>query len=73
MLGGLGLLGLLALISKALSEVGLKILFKRVLKGLLDKGHSIEDVKETIDGYWFVSASLKIELKRYLETWGGQD
>ena len=73
MLGGLGLLGLLALISKALSEVGLETLFKRVLKGLVDKGHSIEEVAETVDGYRFVSASLKTKLKRDLEVWGGQE
>ena len=72
MLGGLGVLGLLALISKALSERGFKTVFKMVLKRLIAKGHSIEEIRVTVDGYWFISATMKTELKRNLELWGGQ-
>ena len=73
MLGGIGLLGLLALISKSLSDFGFTTLFKMVLKRLMGEGHSIEEIRKTVDGYWSISAMLKMELKRHLDLWGSQD
>ena len=73
MLGGIGLLVLLALIARALSDVGFEALFKAVLNRLRAKGLSIEEITETVDGYWFISATLKAKLKRYLDLWGGRD
>ena len=73
MLGGIGLLVLLALIARALSGVGFEALFKAVLNRLRAKGLSIEEITETVDGYWFISATLKAKLKRYLDLWGGRD
>ncbi|MDE0038268.1 MAG: hypothetical protein OXU77_12055 [Gammaproteobacteria bacterium] len=72
MLGGIGLLLLLGLISRALSQIGFEGLFKAVLNRLRAKGHTLEEIAEVVDGYWFVSAQLKRKLRHYLWLWGGQ-
>ncbi len=72
MLGGIALLGLLALIAKALAEVGFEALFRAVLNRLRAKGLTIPQISEAVDGYWFVSARLRDKLKRYLRLWGSE-
>ena len=71
MLGGVALLVLLALIAKALAEVGLEALFRAVLNRLRAKGLTISEIGKVVDGYWFVSTRLREKLKSYLRLWGG--
>lgn len=63
MLGGLALLGLLILISHAIAEYGVEIVANRVIRGLLQSGMSKEEIIQKIDGYWFLSSSLKRKMK----------
>ena len=53
MLGGIGLLVLLALISRALSDVGFEALFRAVLNRLRAKGLSIEEISQG-NGRWLL-------------------
>ena len=66
MLGGIALLGVLLLISKALTEYGTEVLLRRVIVGLKQKGHSRPDIMKAIDSYP-ISKSLKAKLREYVE------
>ena len=70
MLGGIAVLLILALISKALAQYGFKAVFKGVLNRLKAKGMTNDEIKRTVDGYWFVSGDLKRKLIDYVEMWG---
>ena len=69
MLGGIAMLGLLVVISKALTEYGIEAIFKAVLAELRKKGKSKEDILRQVDGYP-ISKELKRTLKEYVEKWG---
>ena len=69
MLGGIALLGVLALISKAIASYGFESVFRGVLNRLKRNGNSSEEIKAQIDGYWFVSADLKRKLRDYIDMW----
>ncbi|MDE0038100.1 MAG: hypothetical protein OXU77_11175 [Gammaproteobacteria bacterium] len=71
MLGGITLLGVLALIAKALAEFGFEALFRAVLNRLRARGLSITQIEEVVAGYWFVSSVLRDKLRSYLRLWGG--
>jgi len=63
MLGGIAVLGVLVLISGALSRYGFEAIAIAVVMGLQKKGMSKKDISNTIDGYWFISSGLKNKLK----------
>ena len=63
MMGGLTVLGLLVLISQAITKYGVETLAKRVIQGLMEKGTSKEEIIKKIDSYWFLSSSLKRKMK----------
>ena len=67
MLGGIAMLVLLSLIARALAAFGVEAVFKAVLEKLIAEGHSIEEIREKVDGWWFISSKLKAELNRYLD------
>ncbi|RMF51502.1 MAG: hypothetical protein D6746_17535 [Bacteroidetes bacterium] len=69
MLGGIALLGLLVVISKALAEYGIEAVFKSVLAELKKKGKSKQDIILQVDGYP-ISDEMKRTLKEYIEKWG---
>ena len=62
MWGGIALLGLLVLISQALSQYGIDVIFQRVLRGLKAKGMTKEDILKKIDSYP-ISMGLKLKLR----------
>src|SRR5437588_10369307 len=64
MLGGIALLGVLLVISKALTEYGLEVILRRLLAGLKQKGHSKADILKTIDSYP-ISRGLKAKLREH--------
>ena len=66
MLGGIGLLGVVLLISKALAEYGLERILRRVLAGLKQKGHSKAAILKAISSYP-ISRSLKAKLREHVE------
>lgn len=68
MLGGMLVLGLLVLISKALSEYGFQPIFKRVLLGLKEKGQTRAQIVEAIDSYP-ISQDLKLKLHAHIDQW----
>ena len=72
MVGGVLLLGLLVLISQALSEYGFETIFVRVLRGLKAKGYKKADILKKIDSYP-ISIELKLKLKAYVEQFWGED
>ena len=51
MLGGIAVLGLLAVMSQALAEYGFDALFPAVISGLLNKGVSREEIESNIRKY----------------------
>jgi len=66
MLGGLGLLAVLLLVAKGLSEYGFEALFRAVLRGLKKKGLSKQEILDKIAAYR-ISRSLKAKLKDYVD------
>jgi len=66
MMGGIALLGLLVLVSQALTEYGFEKVFVAVLRGLKKKGLSKKDVLEKIASYP-ISLSLQLKLKAYVD------
>ena len=73
MLGGIAVLGVLALISRALARYGFEAIFKGVLNRLRAEGKTNDEIKEAVDGYWFVSDYLKRKLRDCVDKWGGPD
>ena len=69
MLGGIAVLGLLVLISKAITEYGIEAIFKAVLAELRKQGETNEDILEKIDNYP-ISKKLKRTLREYVAKWG---
>lgn len=67
MLGGIALLGVLVLISKALAEYGFEALFRAVLRGLRDKGSTKEEILKKLNTYK-ISSELKAKLREYVNT-----
>ena len=68
MMGGILVLGLLVLISKALTEFGFQPIFKRVLLGLKEKGQTQAEIAKAIDSYP-ISKDLKLKLHAYIDQW----
>ena len=69
MLGGLALLGVLILISKAITEFGFEAIFKAVLSELKKKGTSAENIINQVENYP-ISGDLKRTLKEHVSKWG---
>ena len=65
MLGGIGLLVLLGLISHAIAEYGMERIYRAVLAGLREKGLTKQDILNTIEGY-LITRGLKAKLKEYI-------
>ena len=70
MLGGIALLVILGLIGRALTQYGFEAIFKGVLDRLKANGMANDEIKTTVEGYWFVSSELKRKLNDYVEMWG---
>lgn len=51
MLGGIAVLGILALVSDAVAEHGMPKIFKAVVVDLEKKGHSKDEIREKIHGF----------------------
>ena len=66
LIGGLGVLGLLVVISKGIGRYGFKAVFEGVLKNLYKKGHSREDILKKIEGYK-ITKRMKVSLRKYIE------
>lgn len=66
MLGGIGTLCLLVLISDGITKYGFENIYKSVIKGLLQKGESKKSIFNKIEKYP-ISKGLKLKLKDYLE------
>jgi hypothetical protein len=61
MLGGIGVLGIMMLISKAISKYGFEKIYYTVLNRLIEKGEKKESIIKKINGY-SISKSLKLKL-----------
>lgn len=72
MLGGIATLGVLAFISRALTEFGVEIFSQRVLAKLIEGGETYEEILEKIDGYP-ISRKLKRKLKEFIEKFSRED
>jgi hypothetical protein len=64
MLGGIGMLGVMVMISSALSQYGVEVLIKRVLAQFIAKGLSKERIARSIAAY-----PISRNLKRLLMEW----
>jgi hypothetical protein len=64
MVGGIGVLLLLVLVSKALARHGLLTLSQTVVRGLVSKGESPRSIKAKIDKVpkWVLSAKLRTKI-----------
>ena len=71
MLGGLALLGVMVMISKALAEYGFETVFEAVLKGLRENGVSKAEILQKIQDYP-ISAELKSKLRAYINELYGE-
>lgn len=67
MLGGLAVLGVLALISQGLADYGFEAIFKSTVEKLRAKGKSKADIESEIESYP-ISGDLKLKIKNYLHT-----
>ena len=66
MLGGIAGLGVMVLISSAISRFGSREIFKRVLKNLKKQGKTKEEILQKIDRYP-IGRDLKLKLRGYIE------
>lgn len=66
MIVGIATLGLIGLISQAISEYGFEKIFVQVVKELVKKGETKESILLKINSYK-ISKSLKLKLKEILE------
>lgn len=64
MFGGIALLAVLVMISKGLSEYGFERILVASLKRMEKKGKSKQDILQEIDGYRFISSSMKSRISR---------
>ena len=69
MVGGIAVLGVLALITQALAVLGLKESFRGVVERLKRQGISVDEIKRRINR-WPLSRTLREELKQDLDRWG---
>jgi len=67
MLGGIGVLGVLGLISKGLADYGFEELFKSTVEELKKKGKSRQDIEREIEKYP-ISRELKLKIKDHLNS-----
>jgi len=67
MLGGIGLLVLLTLVSRGLAKWGLERIAKAVLNKLIEKSETKESITRKIDAYWFISKELKLKLRDFVD------
>ncbi len=65
MIGGIGVLGVLVLMSDGLSKYGFRKIGELVIQKLVEKGESKESITIKIAGYP-ISKELKEELRRLL-------
>jgi hypothetical protein len=65
MLGGIAVLGVLALISQGLADYGLERIFQAVVDELVRKGKSKDAIAKEISSYP-ISLELKLKIKEYL-------
>ena len=66
MLGGIAVLGILALISQGLAEYGFEQLFQAVVDQLRQQGKSKSDIEREVNSYP-ISQDLKLKIKNYLQ------
>ncbi len=68
MIGGLGVLGFLVLVSRALANYGLPKVSELVVKGLLAKGHSRKSIHDQVFKYpsWIISGDLRSKIEEVL-------
>jgi hypothetical protein len=72
MIGGIATLGLIGLISQAISEYGFEKIFVQVVKELVKKGETKESILTKINSYK-ISKSLKLKLKEeFEENWNDE-
>jgi hypothetical protein len=65
-LGGIGVLGIVALLSDAIAQYGIQAIFKEVLKGLLASGYSEQEIRQAIASYP-ITSGLRSELNKCLD------
>jgi hypothetical protein len=72
MLGGIGVLLLLALASRALARYGLSQVSKLVIRGLLAKGYTPQGIRDQIRKYphWIISGELRSKIEEVLAECG---
>jgi len=70
MIGGIGILIILGLISKALTQKGIEITFRQVLKRIKKQGNTNEEIRRIIGSYWFLTKDMKKKLEKYIDMWG---
>lgn len=66
MIGGLATLGVLGLMSEAITKYGFDSIYKGVIKELYKKGESIDSIKEKIDAYP-ISKEMKLKLNNQID------
>ncbi len=64
--GGLGVLGILVVISKGIGRYGFKAVFEGVLKNLYKKGHTKQEIFRKVEGYK-MTRKMKASLLKYIE------
>ena len=72
MLGGLTLLGVMVMISKALAEYGFETVFEAVLNGLREKNVSKAEILRKVESYP-ISYDLKAKLRDYVSKLYGDE
>ncbi|MDJ0568061.1 MAG: hypothetical protein WBM44_02185 [Waterburya sp.] len=65
MLGGIAVLGILAMISKGLAEYGFEAIFTATVEELKKKGKTTSEIENEINSYP-ISRELKLKIKEYL-------
>ncbi len=71
-IGGLGVLGVLVVISKGIGRYGFKAVFEGVLKNLYKKGHSRDEILKKVDGYK-ITQRMKNSLRKYIDELGARE
>ncbi len=66
MLGGIGLLIILALISNGLTQYGFEAIFKATVERLRDNGIEKEEILKKVDGYP-ISRSMKSRIREHIQ------
>ena len=61
---------ILGLISKVLAQKGIEITFREVLNRIKKQGKTNDEIREIIEGYWFLTKELKNKLREYIDMWG---